>query len=219
MCDDDIHPGLVEDSRLSRRGFGLLTVAGASLAAAPALAQSNVVEKDVAVKTPDGTSDCALFYPTGTGATMKELGEGSRDIIISTTGWDINPRALGIVPKEAKIQTLKGFHWVSDAFFMTVPKGLSVDKMGVLLDVMAFILTPKIQAFTYDEGYLYPGPAVKNVPLDLAPQKSQDVIKEFGRPEYAGLIANNPIELPLTPDKMVVAFRIWDEKVGAKRKK
>lgn len=67
MCDDDIHPGLVEDSRLSRRGFGLLTVAGASLAAAPALAQSNVVEKDVAVKTPDGTSDCALFYPVGKG--------------------------------------------------------------------------------------------------------------------------------------------------------
>ena len=67
MCDDDIHPGLVEDSRLSRRGFGLLTVAGASLAAAPALAQSNVVEKDVAVKTADGTSDCALFYPVGQG--------------------------------------------------------------------------------------------------------------------------------------------------------
>lgn len=67
MCDDDIHPGLVEDSRLSRRGFGLLTVAGASLAAAPALAQSNVVEKDVAVKTPDGTADCALFYPVGKG--------------------------------------------------------------------------------------------------------------------------------------------------------
>ena len=102
---------------------------------------------------------------------------------------------------------------------MTVPKGLSDDKMAVLLDVMAFILTPKIQAFTYDEGYLYPGPAVKNVPLDLAPQKSQAVLKEFGRPEYAGLIANNPIELPLTPDKMVVAFRIWDEKVCAKRKK
>ena len=67
MCDDDIHPGLVEDSRLSRRGFSLLTVAGASLAAAPALAQSNVVEKDVAVKTPDGTADCALFYPVGKG--------------------------------------------------------------------------------------------------------------------------------------------------------
>ena len=42
------------------------------------------------------------YYPTGTGATMKELGEGSRDMIVSTTGWDINPRVLGIVPKEAR---------------------------------------------------------------------------------------------------------------------
>ena len=39
------------------------------------------------------------YYPTGTGVTMKELGDGTRDIIASTTGWDINPRVLGIVPK------------------------------------------------------------------------------------------------------------------------
>ncbi|MEY4707232.1 MAG: hypothetical protein RJB58_955 [Pseudomonadota bacterium] len=67
MCDEFIHPGLVEDTRLSRRGFGLLTVASAGMAAAPALARSNVVEKDVAVKTPDGTSDSVLFHPVGTG--------------------------------------------------------------------------------------------------------------------------------------------------------
>ena len=48
------------------------------------------------------------YYPTGTGATMKELGEGSRDMIVSTTGWDINPRVLGIVPKEAKIGDAQG---------------------------------------------------------------------------------------------------------------
>ncbi|PTM40535.1 extracellular solute-binding protein [Bosea sp. 124] len=159
------------------------------------------------------------YYPAGTGATMKEFGEGSRDIIISTTGWDINPRALGIVPKSAKIQTLKGFHWVSDAFFMCVPKGIPNDRLAVVLDMMAYVLTPKAQAYAYDEGYLYPGPAVKNVPLSLAPKASQDVIAEFGRPEYADLIANNPIELPLKPDKMVVAFRKWDELVGAKRAK
>ncbi|WP_293795185.1 extracellular solute-binding protein [uncultured Bosea sp.] len=159
------------------------------------------------------------YYPAGTGATMKEFGDGSRDIIISTTGWDINPRALGIVPKEAKIQTLKGFHWVSDAFFMCVPKGIPNDRLAVVLDIMAHVLTPKMQAYSYDEGYLYPGPAVKNVPLSLAPQRSQEVIAEFGRPEYADLIAKNPIELPLKPDKMVVAFRKWDELVGAKRKR
>jgi putative spermidine/putrescine transport system substrate-binding protein len=156
------------------------------------------------------------YYPAGTGATMKEFGEGSRDIIISTTGWDINPRALGIVPKEAKIGTLKGFHWVSDAFFMCVPKGIPDDRMAVVLDMMAFLLTPAMQAISYDEGYLYPGPAVRNVPITLAPKHSQEVIAEFGRPEYADLIANNPIELPLKPDAMVAAFRLWDQKVGSK---
>ena len=38
-----------------------------------------------------------------------------------------------------------------------------------------------------------------------------------GRPEYAKLIADNPIELPLDTTKMVVAFRMWDQLVGAKR--
>ncbi|MEO7242791.1 MAG: extracellular solute-binding protein [Variovorax sp.] len=156
------------------------------------------------------------YYPTGTGATMKEFGEGSRDIIITTTGWDINPRALGIVPKNAAIGTLQGFHWVSDAFFMCIPKGVPNDRLAVTLDMMAHILKPEMQAISYDEGYLYPGPAVKNVPLSLAPKRSQEVISEFGRPEYAALIANNPIELPLDTTRMVVAFRMWDQMVGTK---
>ena len=70
------------------------------------------------------------YYPTGTGATMKELGEGSRDIIPSMTGWDINPRALGIVPKEAKIALLQGFHFVTDAHYICVPKGLDAERLA-----------------------------------------------------------------------------------------
>lgn len=62
MCDEFIHPGLVEDARLSRRTFGAVTVAAAAVAGT-ALAQANVVEKDVEVKTPDGTCDAVLFYP------------------------------------------------------------------------------------------------------------------------------------------------------------
>ncbi|MGJ4929089.1 ABC transporter substrate-binding protein [Bradyrhizobium sp. HKCCYLS2038] len=159
------------------------------------------------------------YYPTGTGATMKELGEGTRDMIISTTGWDINPRALGVVPKEAKIQTLKGFRWVIDGHYMAIPKGLSDDKVAVLLDLINFMLSKQAQAYIYDQGYLYPGPAVKDVPLSMAPKESQDTIQEFGRPEYAKLFAEVPMELPLPPDKMVVAFRLWDEQVGAKKTK
>lgn len=66
MCDEFIHPGLIEDSRISRRTFGLIAVAaaGAAQAAAPKTA---VTEKDVLIKTPDGTADAALFTPKKAG--------------------------------------------------------------------------------------------------------------------------------------------------------
>ena len=67
MCDDDIHQGLVHDPRLSRRGFGLMAAAVGGLTATAAHAQDTVVETDVAIKTPDGVCDAALFYPKGKG--------------------------------------------------------------------------------------------------------------------------------------------------------
>ena len=72
------------------------------------------------------------YYPTGTGALMKEFGEGTRDMTVTTTGWDINPRALGVVPKEAKVGTLEGFHWVVDAHYLMLPKGVPDEKLAVL---------------------------------------------------------------------------------------
>ena len=51
------------------------------------------------------------------------------------------------------------------------------------------MLTPEAQATTGGKGYLYPGPARKDVTLAIAPQESQDIIKEYGRPEYEKLIA------------------------------
>ena len=155
------------------------------------------------------------YYPSGTGAVMKEFGDGGRDLIPSSTGWDINPRALGVVPKEARISTLKGFRWCSDAHCWCVPKGVSDEKLAVILDLMSFTLTKEQQAITFDTGYSYPGPAVKGVTIDMAPAESQQVIKEFGRPEYAQLIANNPHEVPLEPAMQVAAFRRWDEEIGA----
>jgi putative spermidine/putrescine transport system substrate-binding protein len=159
------------------------------------------------------------YYPGGTGAVMKELGEGSRDMVPSQMGWDINPRALGVVPKEAKVFFLKGFHWVLDAHYLCIPRGVGPDKLAVLLDLLNFLLGKEAQATTYDTGYFYPGPAVKEVTLAMAPEDSQNVIKEFGRPEYETAIASNPQELPLTPDKLVYAFSRWDEQIGAQKKK
>nr|WP_052478125.1 extracellular solute-binding protein [Kibdelosporangium sp. MJ126-NF4]CEL16330.1 ABC transporter, periplasmic substrate-binding protein [Kibdelosporangium sp. MJ126-NF4]CTQ94254.1 ABC transporter, periplasmic substrate-binding protein [Kibdelosporangium sp. MJ126-NF4] len=157
------------------------------------------------------------YYPSGTSAVMKELAQGTRDIVVSTTGWDINPRALGQVPKEMRTAALQGFHWVADAQYMAVPKGVSPEKRYVLYELMKYMHTKQAQAQTYDQGYFYPGPAVKDVPLSMAPAESQQTIAEFGRPEYESLIAGNPIETPLDATTMVAAFERWDREIGASK--
>ncbi|KRE41550.1 ABC transporter substrate-binding protein [Knoellia sp. Soil729] len=158
-------------------------------------------------------------YQSGTTATMKDLGNGTVNMVASTTGWDINPRVLGTVPESAKVTTMKGFHWVTDAHYAVVPKGASADQQSAVLQLIQFMLTKEQQAKAYDDGYFYPGPAVKDVDISMAPQKSQDAIKKFGRPEYDALIESNPKEVPLDNKAMVAAFDKWDREIGGSKVK
>ncbi|GHO65249.1 hypothetical protein KSC_041410 [Ktedonobacter sp. SOSP1-52] len=154
-------------------------------------------------------------YPTRTGDTMKALSTGEASIIASTLGWDINPRFLQQVPAGDKTFVLKDTTFVADAAFMMMPKGLDQARQNVMLDVMAWMLRPDQQAYNYDSGYFYPGPAVKNVPISLAPASSQQVMQQYGRPEYDTLIKNIKIELPLNTDQLVAAFQKWDSDIGS----
>jgi putative spermidine/putrescine transport system substrate-binding protein len=164
-------------------------------------------------------SDCIPYYPGGTSAVMKELGEGTRDMTVTVTGWDINPRALGIVPAEYRVQAFDNMTWVNDAHYMVIPKGVPKEKLDVLFKLMNFMLEPAQQALTWDDGYFYPGPAVKGVTLEQAPAHSQDVLKKYGRPEYPKLIADHPQALPLSAQAMVAAFQKWDREIGAQKTK
>ena len=153
-------------------------------------------------------------YPSGTTDTMKNLANGTYDIILTTTGWDINGRALGTVPAGDKVSTFQGFTWVTDAHYAAIPKGVSPDKQAALIALLAFMLTPQQQAKAYDTGYFYPGPAIKGVTLDMAPPESRKTIAQFGRPEYDALIANNPTAIPLATKDIVAAFNQWDRTIG-----
>jgi putative spermidine/putrescine transport system substrate-binding protein len=159
------------------------------------------------------------YYPAGTGATMKEFGEGSRDMTASMFGWDINPRVLGTVPKEMEVFMFDNTTFVLDAHFMAIPKGVPAEKVAVLVDLMTYMLQPAAQAYAYDMGYFYPGPAIKDVPLSMAPKESQDALKEFGRPQYDKWIAERPSELPLGATQLVEMFRKWDTDIGAAKMK
>ncbi|WDS01169.1 ABC transporter substrate-binding protein [Burkholderia ambifaria] len=164
-------------------------------------------------------NDCIPYYPGGTSAVMKELGEGTRDMTVTVTGWDLNPRALGIVPADFRIQAFDGMTWVNDAHYMVIPKGVPKEKLDALFKLMNFLLEPAQQAMTYDDGYFYPGPAVKGVTLEMAPAHSQEVIRKFGRPEYAKLLAERPHVQPLSAQAMVAAFQKWDREIGSQKSK
>ncbi|MET3556748.1 extracellular solute-binding protein [Burkholderia sp. 567] len=164
-------------------------------------------------------NDCIPYYPGGTSAVMKELGEGTRDMTVTVTGWDLNPRALGIVPADFRIQAFDGMTWVNDAHYMVIPKGVPKEKLDALFKLMNFLLEPAQQAMTYDDGYFYPGPAVKGVTLEMAPAHSQEVIRKFGRPEYAKLLADRPHVQPLNAQAMVAAFQKWDREIGSQKSK
>jgi len=154
-------------------------------------------------------------YPTKTSATMTNIAQGTVSLIATTTGWYINPRALGTVPASMKVAKYQNLTWVSDAQYGVIPKGVSNDELIAAMRLLAFILTPGEQAVTYDQGYFYPGPAVKGVTLAQAPASSQQAIAKYGDPQFDSWIAASPIKNSLPAPMQVTAFGLWDTKIGS----
>ncbi|MBO0826274.1 MAG: extracellular solute-binding protein [Streptosporangiales bacterium] len=157
-------------------------------------------------------------YASGTTETMKNLASGQADMIMSTTGWYINPRALGTVPKSMAVGPFDNMTWVTDAQYAVIPKGVSADQMSALTQLIKWMMTPEQQAKAYDDGYFYPGPAVQNVPLSMAPAKSQQVVKEYGVPQMDQWIEKYPKKPSLPADEQVTAFDMWNRQVAAGKK-
>jgi len=154
-------------------------------------------------------------YPTGTTATMKNIAAGTVSIIASTTGWYINGRAIGTVPAAVKVAKFQTFTWVTDAQYGVIPKGVSNDVLIANLRLLAWILTPEQQAVTYDKGYFYPGPAIKNVPPSMAPADSQAVLAQYGVPDFDSWMTQYPMRNSLPADAQVTAFDLWDKNIGS----
>jgi len=159
------------------------------------------------------------YYPTGTGITFKELGQGTRWILASHLGWDMQQRILATIPSTFQGFFLANTTWVNDSQFMAVPKGLDKDRLAVTIELMKWIMMPAQQAVTFDNGYFYPGPAIKGVTIDMAPAASQAAVKGARRPAYDQAVEKFPFTTQLDPVAMVKAMDMWDQLVGSKIKK
>ena len=121
------------------------------------------------------------FYPSGTGETMKNLANGSANVIATTTGWDINPRVLGTVPKEAEVSPLKGFHWVTDAHYAVVPRASRPTSRPRSCSCCSTCSPRSSRPRPTTRATSTPARRSRASTLSMAPQESQDAIKEFGR--------------------------------------
>ena len=153
-------------------------------------------------------------YPSGTSTTMKNIASGTVEIIASTTGWYINGRAIGTVPKPIAVAKFQNLTWVTDAQYGVIPKGVSDDVLIAAMRLLAYILTPGAQAVTYDAGYFYPGPAIKGVTISQAPASSQQVIAEYGVPAFDEWMGEYPMKNSLPATAQVTAFDLWDKYIG-----
>jgi putative spermidine/putrescine transport system substrate-binding protein len=86
--------------------------------------------------------------------------------------------------------------------------------LAVDLALMKWMLKPNEQARAYDDGYMYPGPAINGVTLSMAPAHSQQVIGKYGRPDYQQIIDRYPQVTPLNNQALVTMFNMWDQEIG-----
>ncbi|MBK1811837.1 extracellular solute-binding protein [Clostridium sp. YIM B02505] len=159
------------------------------------------------------------YYPTKTGVTFTELKDGKRWVIPSQFGWDMNQRIIGGIPQSYQGFLLNNTTLVSDAQYIAIPKGLSEHQKKVVTKLIQWLMTPKMQAITYDSGYFYPGPSVKGLTLDSAPKASQDKIKPALRQQYDDAIKTLPSATQLDTENLMKALEMWDELFGSKIKR
>ncbi len=163
-------------------------------------------------------NDYIEYYPSGTTPQFQQLAEGTRWIVAGHIGWDMWSRVTKLIPATSQAFVLENTTWTNDTQFMVMPKGLDANKEKVAVALMAWLMDPNWQAYMYDEGYFYPGPAIKGVPFNLAPSSSQNAVKPALRPQYDEWIA----KYPNTTQLGAVAFNdmseMWDKLVGAKTK-
>jgi putative spermidine/putrescine transport system substrate-binding protein len=155
------------------------------------------------------------YYPSGTSITFKEMAEGVRWIIASHVGWDVNQRVLGVIPANYQTFSLDNTTLVTDSQFMAIPKGLDPAREKATIALMHWLLQPKQQSTMFDDGYFWPGPAIKGVTLDMAPQAEQNKLGPVVRLDFENQLNTLQTTTTLDAKGTVAAYDTWNKLIGS----
>lgn len=150
-------------------------------------------------------------YPYGD--SLAALEAGQQDICVTTIGSSVIDR-VNRGPAMAPL-ALDGQRWIGAAHFAAIPAATPEPKRALLVDLIAFLLSPAAQETALDQLHFYPGPAIAALAPPNAPHLTrQGVITPEERRRYDELIATRPAAAPLAPEKLAYAIRRWNEQIG-----
>jgi putative spermidine/putrescine transport system substrate-binding protein len=157
------------------------------------------------------------YYTPGSSLLYREFNEGSRWLITTAVGYETNQRVMGAMVPEAKQLFMDKLHWVTDANFYAIPKGLDPQDVELGMLFIEYSLSPEIQPLMFDGGFMYPGPVITGITLADAPQASQDTLNAVITQDLINGINNYPHVGPMSPTNLVKAFQMWDEQIGTNK--
>src|SRR5262245_54850549 len=174
----------MENDELTRRDFGLTVAAGLAAAAGVDLSAQQVTEKNVEIKTPDGTCDAAFIHPAS----------GAHPAVI------IWPDAFGLRPSMrdmAKRLATAGYTvLVPNPFYRVGKAPMWEDASTVNFQAERAKITPLMQSIQAD------GAVEKDAPAFIAwldMQKAVDRNKKIGTQGYCmggGLVVRTAAAVP-----------------------
>ena len=107
------------------------------------------------------------YYPSGTTETMKNLPTAPRHRSSARPAGTSTRGCSARCPRRPRSPRSRASTGSPTRTTPSCPRACRPTQQAAVLALLAFMLTPEQQAKAYDEGYFYPGPAIKEVELSI----------------------------------------------------
>lgn len=153
-------------------------------------------------------------YPPSSTVMNQAFGAGELDVVPALDGQEISNRQNGVIPDDTAITTFTSQHWVEDAHFAWIPKGVTPEMLYVALALEKALLDEEAQRSTIALGVL--NTANKNATIENATPEGTAFIQQWGRPDfYPKALTTGTSHTPLTPAVLQKAFDLWQRNIGS----
>ncbi|WP_197061909.1 extracellular solute-binding protein [Sinomonas humi] len=153
-------------------------------------------------------------YPSSSSLLAQQFGSGQLELIPTIIAHDVSFRKAGTYPANTGIALFQDQNWITDGHYSMIPAGVSPQTLYVDLKLESYMVSADAQKDRLTTGVLTT--ANKNATVDNSGQAVKDFVQAWGRPDfYPQALKTGSARVPLTPDALQTAFKLWQENVGS----